>query len=63
MCHRALTCIVKRSIYLYTLSNGKKKKKNPIQSLSKAWFLMVWTLLGLGRDTNDGVKKGFMGKS
>ena len=41
----------------------RKKKKNPIQSLLKAWFLMVWTLLGLGRDTNDGVKKGFMGKS
>ena len=27
MCHRALTCIVERSIYLFTLSNGKKKKK------------------------------------
>jgi len=27
MCHRALTCIVERSIYLFILSNGKKKKK------------------------------------
>ena len=27
MFYRVLTCIVERSIYLFTLSNGKKKKK------------------------------------
>ena len=31
----------------------KKKKKNPIQSLTKAWFFMIWTLLGLGRDMHN----------
>ena len=55
MCYRTLICIVERSIYIFTLSNGKKKKKKkiPIQSLTEAWFFMIWTLLGLGRDMHN----------
>ena len=52
MCHRALTCIVERSIYLFILSNGKKKKKkNSYVPAFNGSSLMLWTLLGLGRDT------------
>ena len=53
MCHRALTCIVERSIYLIILSNGKKKKKNKKNSYVLAFngsSLTLWTLLGLRRD-------------
>ena len=39
-----------RSIYLFILSNGKKKKKS-LQYLLKARAFMLWTLLSLGRDT------------
>jgi len=29
----------------------KEEEKNPLQYLLKAWFFMLWTLLGLGHDT------------
>ena len=51
MCNRALTYIVERSIYLFILSNGKKKK-NPLQYLSKAWFFMLWDPFGFGGVTS-----------
>ena len=50
MCHRALTYIVERSIYLFILLNGKKKKS--LQYLLKARSFMLWTLLGLGCDNS-----------
>ena len=30
MCYRALTYIVEKSTYLFTLSNGKKKKSHAV---------------------------------
>ena len=49
VCHRPLTYIVERSVYLFILSSGKKKK-NPLQYLLKAQFFILWTLMGLGCD-------------
>ena len=49
MCHRALTYIVERSIYLFILSNGKKKKISYILAFNGS-SLTLWTLLGLRRD-------------
>ena len=31
----------------------EKEKKNPLQFLLQVWFHMLWTLLGLGRDTSS----------
>ena len=52
MCNRALTCIVERPIYLFILSNGKKKKISYILAFNGS-SLTLWTLLGLGRDNAD----------
>ena len=49
MGHKALTCIVERSIYLFILSNGKKKKISYILAFNGS-SLTLWTLLGLRRD-------------
>ena len=58
MCHRALTYIVERSIYFFILSNGKKKKKNPLQYLSKARFFMLRDHFGFGGVTLSSVDHG-----
>ena len=47
VCNRALTYIVERSIYLFILSNGKKKKI-PYNISLRLGFSCFGTLLGLG---------------
>ena len=44
MCHRVLIDIVERLIYLFTLSNGKekKKKKSPTASLEGSIFHVLY---------------------
>ena len=54
MCHRALTCIMERSIYLFILSNGRKKKISYVLTFN-GFSLMLWILLGLGRDIESRV--------
>ena len=49
MCYRSLTYIVERSICLFILSYGKKK--NALRFVQMVLFLMLWTYLGLERDS------------